>query len=81
MQNCQLAKFSMQSVGIFSRCLAQQINEAVGIAMSKADCVMNSKSEIHQAPLIRVIPVVGLVEEQGVGGEPWQMVGEGEELE
>ena len=43
--------------------------------MSKADCVMNSKSEFHQAPLIRVIPVVGLVEEQGAGGEPRQVVG------
>ena len=38
--------------------------------MSKADCVMNSKSEFHQAPLVRVVPVNGLVEEQGAGVDP-----------
>ena len=30
------------------------------IEMSTADCVMNSKSEFHQAPLVRVVPVNGL---------------------
>ena len=34
--------------------------------MSMADCMMNSKSEFHQAPLVRVVPVMGLREEQGV---------------
>ena len=33
--------------------------------MSTVDCLMNSKSEFHQAPLVRVVPVVGLQEEQG----------------
>ena len=42
------------------------MNEAVRIEMSKADCVMNSRAEFHQAPLVRVVPVVGLKEEQGV---------------
>ena len=32
-----------------------------------ADCVMNSKSEFHQAPLVRVVPVNGLVEEEDGG--------------
>ena len=41
------------------------MNEAVRIEMSKADCVMNSRAEFHQAPLVRVVPVVGLHEEQG----------------
>ena len=38
--------------------------------MSTADCVMNSKSEFHQAPLVRVVPVNGLVEDQGAGVDP-----------
>ena len=42
------------------------MNEAVRIEMSKADVVMNSRAEFHQAPLVRVVPVVGLREEQGV---------------
>ena len=71
----ELAEFSMKSVGVFTSCLVRQINEAVRIAMSQTECVMNSKSEFHQAPLIRIIPVMGLVEEQGAGGEPSQMVG------
>ena len=29
------------------------------------DCVMNSWAEFHQAPLVRVVTVVGLLEEQG----------------
>ena len=35
--------------------------------MVTVDCLMNSKSEFHQAPLVRVVPVVGLQEEQGEG--------------
>ena len=49
----------------------------VRIEMSKADCVMNSKSEFHQAPLVRVVPVNGLVEEQGAGVDPRQPGGGG----
>ena len=33
--------------------------------MSEAECVMNSKSEFHQSPLVRVVAVTGLQEEQG----------------
>ena len=53
------------------------MNEAVRIEMSRADCVMNSKAEFHQAPLVRVVPVNGLVEEQGVGVDPRQPGGGG----
>ena len=42
--------------------------------MSKADCVLNSKAEFHQAPLVRVIPVTGLVEEQEAGGDTRQVL-------
>ena len=55
----------------------RQVNEAVRIEMSTADCVMNSKSEFHQAPLVRVVPVNGLVEEQGAGVDPRQPGGGG----
>ena len=48
------------------------MNEAVRIEMSEADCVMNSKAEFHQSPLVRVVPVTGLQQEQGEGQGPWQ---------
>ena len=49
-----------------------EVNEAVRIEMSKADCVMNSKAEFHQAPLVRVVPVTGLLEDQEAGADPRQ---------
>ena len=60
------ADFSMRALRSYSSCLVRQVNEAVRIQMSKADFLLNSKSEFHQAPLIRVVPVVGMREEQGV---------------
>ena len=38
---------------------------------------MNSKAEFHQAPLIRVVPVTGLLEEQEPGADPRQPAGRG----
>ena len=61
----QKAEFSMTVVGRFFSCLVRQVNEAVRIEMSEADCVMNSKAEFHQSPLVRVVAVTGLQEEQG----------------
>ena len=58
-------KFKMKCLGGSRSCLERQVNEAVRIEMSKADCVMNSRAEFHQAPLVRVVTVVGLQEEQG----------------
>ena len=66
----QLAEFSMKQTNVFGSCPVRQVNEAVRIEMSKVDYVMNSKSEFHQAPLVRVVPVNGLVEEQGAGVDP-----------
>ena len=60
------ADLSMRALRSFTSCLVRQVNEAVRIEMSTADCMMNSRSEFHQAPLVRVVPVVGLREEQGV---------------
>ena len=64
------AEFTMKQTNVFHSCLVRQVNEAVRIEMSGADCVMNSKAEFHQAPLIRVVPVAGLHEEQEAGGDP-----------
>ena len=38
---------------------------------------MNSKAEWHQAPLVRVVPVTGLQEDQVAGGDPRQEGGGG----
>ena len=69
--------FSMKQTNVFKSCLVRQVNEAVRIEMSTADCVMNSKAEFHQAPLIRVVPVTGLLEEQEAGADPRQPAGRG----
>ena len=56
---------AMEVVGSFHRCLERQINEAVRITSSKADFVLNSKSEFHQAPIKRLVATNGLQAEQG----------------
>ena len=55
----------MRALGSYQSCLVRQVNEAVRIGSSKAESIMNSKAEFHQAPLVRVVTVVGLEEEQG----------------
>ena len=54
----------MKMCGRFSSCLVRQVNEAVRIDMCTAECLMNSKAEFHQAPLVRVVATTGLLEEQ-----------------
>ena len=66
--NGEKAKFSMKVLGVFYTCLVRQVNEGVRIKTSKAHCVMNSKSEFHQHPVVRIIPLRGLQEEQGEAG-------------
>ena len=58
----------MKVVGVHRSCSVRQVNEAVRIIISEAGCIMNSKSEFHQAPLVRVVPTTGLLEEQGREG-------------
>ena len=69
--------FSMRALASYQSCLVRQVNEAVRIAGSKAECIMNSKAEFHQAPLVRVVPVVGLEQEQGEREERRSRVGRG----
>ena len=58
-------EFSMKVIGSFNSSMARQVNEGVRIKRSKADCLMNSKSEFHQHPVVRVVPMRGLQQEQG----------------
>ena len=70
-KHCQLEHlgvkqtFYMEALRGFNSCLQRQVNEAVQITSSKVDIVMNSKSEFHQAPIVRVIVATGLELEQG----------------
>ena len=57
--------FSMEVLQSFQSSMARQVNEGVRIKRSKADCLMNSKSEFHQHPVVRVVPMRGLQQEQG----------------
>ena len=70
-KHCQLEhdeekqEFKMEVLKSFKSCLERQINEAVRITSSKADIQMNSKSEFHQAPIVRVVAARGLQAGQG----------------
>ena len=55
----------MKVLGSFQSAMARQVNEGVRIKRSKADCLMNSKSEFHQHPVVRVVPMRGIQLEQG----------------
>ena len=58
-------EFSMEVLQSFHSAMARQVNEGVRINRSKADCLMNSKSEFHQHPVARVVLTRGLQQEQG----------------
>ena len=62
-------EFSMKVLGSFQSSKARQVNEGVRIKRSKADCLMNSKSEFHQHPVVRVVPMRGIQQEQGEDGQ------------
>ena len=62
-------EFSMKVFGSFQSSMARQVNEGVRIKRSKADCLMNSKSEFHQHPVVRVVPMRGIQQEQGEDGQ------------
>ena len=58
------AEFIVQSTGSHKTPMRRQINEAVRINMSRADIILNSRAEFHQAALVRVVPQRGLMVEQ-----------------
>ena len=55
----------MVALNGFKSCLERQINEAVRITSSKAELVLNSKTEFHQAPIRRMVTTAGLQALQG----------------
>ena len=55
----------MKALRSFKSCLLRQVNEAVRISSSRADIMLNSKSEFHQAPLTRLVAYRGLHGDQG----------------
>ena len=65
-KHCQLQhagekqSFMMMVFRGFNSCLERQTNEAVRITSSKAEVILNSKSEFHQAPIRRVVATAGL---------------------
>ena len=61
----QEVEFSMKVLDSFQSSMARQVNEGVMIKRSKAVCLMNSKSEFHQHPVVRVVPMRGIQQEQG----------------
>ena len=57
--------FSMKVLGSFQSAMARQVNDGVRIQRSRADYLLNSKSEFPQHPVVRVVPMRGIQVEQG----------------
>lgn len=62
--------FVMKPLRNFSSPLQRQANEGVRITSSRAQILMNSKNEWHQAPIIRVVASSGLAGDQGEDQTP-----------
>ena len=60
----QEADFSMKIMQCHTSSLCRQVHEAVRISRTQAEIILNSKSEFHQAPLVRVVATTGLQEDQ-----------------
>ena len=62
-----------------STCLDRQVNEMVRIGGTRAEVVLNSKSDFQQAPLVRLVATTGVLEEQSssleAGGRQWLELG------
>ena len=79
-KHCQLAHnekqlFSMEVTGSFQSCPKRQRNEAVIITSKQTEFNMNSKTEFHQAPIVRVVATNSLQAEQGED-QGWIAVGD-----
>ena len=55
----------MRALRRFNICLERQVNESVRVTDSRADVILNSKNNFHQAPIVIVIVASGLHGEQG----------------
>ena len=56
--------WNTSKVSDISSCLGRQVHEAVRISRTEPEIILNSKSEFHQAPIVRVVVTSGLQEEQ-----------------
>ena len=74
--NNMFSMFSMTVLKMQRTLLVRQVNDAVRITISKAEHILNSQSEWHQAPLVRIVSMSGLQEDQGAGRESLLQVGE-----
>ena len=76
------ADFRMDLVSAHSSCLERQVHDIdmVRIGGTKAEVILNSKSDFRQAPLVRLVAMTGLQEEQSssleAGGRQWQELGQ-----
>ena len=71
-------KFTMKALRSFKSPMMRQVNEPVRISASKADMLLNSKNEFHQAPLTRLVALTGLQGDQGENrGETFPVTGGG----
>ena len=71
----QEADFSMKIIQCHTSSLCRQVHEAVRITRTQAEIILNSKSEFHQATLVRVVATTGLQEDQSSASS--QVVGAG----
>ena len=67
----------MEVRGVFYTCLVRQVNKGVRTQRWKAHWGMNSKSEFHQHPVVRIVSLRGKQEEQGEVGQQRQGRGRG----
>ena len=73
----QEADFYMVIIQSHSSCLSKQLHEVVMISRTEAEFIINSKSEFHQAPLVRVVATTGLQEEQSTAASQGLGLGAG----
>ena len=64
-QGCQWLENGLSMKAGVREMLFLEINEAVRITSKQTDFIMTSKTEFHQAPIVRLVATSGLQAEQG----------------
>ena len=62
--------FRMDALRSFRYPMVRQVNEGARVRLSEFDICMNSKSEFHQAGMVRIVAVRGNVNEEQTGVFP-----------
>ena len=63
-------KFRMDALRSFRYPMVRQVNEGTRVRLRKFNICMNSKSEVHQPGIVRVVLVRGNVNEEHTGVFP-----------